>query len=112
MLEPGSTDPEGVTNPTLSNDPDFQWMLSSALQLPRGWLLDFGVRHVDRLPHPDVPRYTAVEGRVAWRHGPRLELALRVLNMFDSAHAEFGAAPNRSVLPRMALLTMDWRFAP
>jgi iron complex outermembrane receptor protein len=112
VLEPGSTDPEGVDNPTLSNDPDFQWMLRSALQLPRGWQLDFGVRHVDRLPHPDVPRYTAVDGRVAWRHGRHLELALRVLNMFDSAHAEFEEAPNRSVLPRMALLTMDWRFAP
>ena len=110
VLEPGSTDPVGVANSTLANDPDFQWMLRSALDLPRGWQLDFGVRHVDSLPSPDVPRYTAVDGRVAWQHGPRFGLVLSVHNLFDAAHAEFEAAPNRSELPRSIHLAMDWRF--
>lgn len=110
VLEPGSTDPVGVANSTLANDPDFQWMLRSALDLARGWQLDFGVRHVDSLPNPDVPRYTAFDGRVAWQHGRQLGVVLSVLNLFDSAHAEFEAAPNRSELPRSVYLSIDWRF--
>ena len=85
-------------------------MLNSALDLPRGWQLDFGVRHVDSLPNPDVPRYTAVDARVAWQHGRRLGLVLGVRNLFDAAHAEFEAAPNRSELPRSVHFALDWRF--
>jgi iron complex outermembrane receptor protein len=110
VLEPGSTDTVGVANSTLANDADFRWTLRSSLALPRGLHLDIGVRRVDSLPTPDVPRYTAVDGHLAWRRGERLELALSVQNLCDDAHPEFGAAPNRSELPRAAFLSVDWRF--
>jgi iron complex outermembrane receptor protein len=110
VLEPGSTDPAGVANPTLANDADFQWMLRSSLQLPLDLQLDLGVRRVDSLPNPRVPRYTAVDGRLAWARGRDLTLDLSVRNLFDAKHPEFEAAPNRSELPRTVLLTVDWRF--
>jgi iron complex outermembrane receptor protein len=110
VLEPGSGDPAGVSNPTLANDADFHWMLRSSVQLPRGLLLDVGVRRVDSLPNPDVPRYTAVDGHLAWFAAEHLGLALSVRNLFDSAHPEFEAAPNRSELPRSVILSVDWRF--
>ncbi len=110
VLEPGSTDPVGVANSTLANDADFRWALRSSLDLPRGLQLDVSVRRVDSLPTPDVPRYTAVDGRLAWAHSERLELGVSVQNLFDDAHAEFEAEPNRSELPRALLLSVDWGF--
>jgi iron complex outermembrane recepter protein len=112
VLEPGSNDPVGVANSTLANDADFRWTLRSSLELPRGLQLDIGIRRVDSLPTPDVPRYTAVDGHLAWARGERLNLGLSVQNLFDDAHAEFEAAPNRSELPRTILLSADWRFGP
>jgi iron complex outermembrane receptor protein len=109
-LEPGSSDPAGVNNPTLANDPEFQWSLRSSLQLPLGLALDLAVRRVDSLPNPDVPRYTAVDARLAWEQSRQFTVDLSVLNLFDAHHAEFEAAPNRSELPRAILLTFDWRF--
>jgi iron complex outermembrane recepter protein len=110
FLEPGSTDPVGVANSTLANDADFRWALRSSLQLSRGLELDISVRRVDSLPTPPVPRYTAVDGHLAWARGERLELGLTVRNLFDEAHPEFEAQPNRSELPRTVLLSADWRF--
>jgi iron complex outermembrane receptor protein len=110
VLEPGSTDPAGVSNPTLANDAEFQWTLRSSLELPRGLQLDLGMRRVDSLPNPDVPRYTAVDARLAWQRNQSLGLTLSVRNLFDAKHPEFEAAPNRSDLPRSVLLIVDWRF--
>ena len=110
VLEPGSADPAGVSNPTLANDAELQWTLRSSLQLAPGLQLDLGVRRVDSLPNPDVPRYTAVDGRLAWESGRPLGLVLSVHNLFDAKHPEFEAAPNRSELPRSVLLTVEWRF--
>jgi iron complex outermembrane recepter protein len=110
VLEPGCGDPAGVNNPTLANDAEFRWTRRWSLQLPRGLLLDVGVRRVDSLPNPDVPRYTAVDGHLAWHQGERLALTLGVRNLFDAAHPEFEAAPNRSELPRSVLVSVDWRF--
>jgi iron complex outermembrane receptor protein len=110
VLEPGSTSPAGVANPTLANDADFRWTLRSSLQLPRGLELDLSVRRVDTLPNPNVPRYTAVDARLAWVHGRRFDLGLSVLNLFDAKHPEFGAAPNRNELPRSVFVAVDWRF--
>jgi iron complex outermembrane receptor protein len=109
VLEPGSADPVGVDNPTLANDADFQWMLRASLRLPR-FGLELGVRHVDSLPNPDVPRYTAMDSHVTWRPGQRVDFVLSVRNLFDAAHPEFEAAPNRSELPRSVFFAVDWRF--
>jgi iron complex outermembrane recepter protein len=109
-LEPGSTDPVGVNNATLANDPDAQWMIATTLDLARGLEVDVAVRHVGSLPAPYLPHYTAVDARLAWRLRPDLALMLAVQNLFDKRHPEFGEAPIYIELPRSALLDVSWRF--
>ena len=65
-LEAGSTDPQGVTNPNLSNDPDYQWLLRASADLAPNHQLDISVRQVGELPNPVVPEYTAVDLRYGW----------------------------------------------
>jgi iron complex outermembrane receptor protein len=88
-LEPGSTDPVGPSNVTLANDPEFQWMLRSSLDLSPTQQLDVMVRRVGALPAPSVPEYTAVDLRYGWRVRPDLELSLAVQNLLDRWHSEF-----------------------
>ncbi|HEX6997149.1 MAG TPA: TonB-dependent receptor [Gammaproteobacteria bacterium] len=109
-LEPGSTDPLGVENDTLANDPERQWSVGTSLDLAHGLELDVTVRHVGSLPHPYVPHYTAVDARLAWRAQPGLMFGLRLKNLFDEGHPEFGPPPVYSELPRSALLDVSWRF--
>jgi iron complex outermembrane receptor protein len=109
-LAPGSTDPTGVNNPNLSNDPRQQAMLRASLDVASNHELDLTLRHVGSLPHPVVPSYTAVDLRYAWRARPELELALVVRNAFDEQHAEFDAAPARSEVARDVYGQIRWSF--
>jgi iron complex outermembrane recepter protein len=109
-LDADSTDPAGVTNPNLSNDPDYQAMLRASVDLSANHQLDVLARHVARLPNPVVPSYTAVDLRYAWRASPDLELSLVVRNAFDSAHVEFNEAPARSEIPRSFYGQVRWSF--
>jgi iron complex outermembrane receptor protein len=107
-LERGSTDLLGVRNPQLSNDPDFQWSLRSSVNLWAGHEFDAMVRHVDGLPNPAVPAYTAVDARYAWRMLNGLELSFVGQNLFDGSHPEFNAAPGRSEFERSVFVQARW----
>jgi len=99
-LEPGSTDPVGVHNETLANDPDYQWFLSATAHLPRDIALDLRARHVEDLQNPAVPEYEAVDASLTWNMRKRLALVLTVQNLFDDSHAEYGPAATRSEIER------------
>lgn len=103
-LKPGSADPVGPS--ALGNDPDYQWMLRSSHNIGEKHELDIMLRHVDKLPEPQVPAYTAVDINYSW-HLPLVVLSLTVQNVFGS-HAESGRADNRSEFPRGAYLTLRW----
>ena len=105
-LKPGSTDPDGPRQ--LGNDPNYQWMLRSALNLPHQQELDVAVRRVAALPEPAVPAYTAVDLRYGWRVSRSLEISLVAQNLLDAAHPEFGAAPGRSEIGRSVFLQARW----
>jgi iron complex outermembrane receptor protein len=105
-LKPGSADPVGPSN--LGNDPDHQWLVRSAFNLPQAQEFDISVRRVAALPEPSVPAYTAVDARYGWRVDRTLELSLAVRNLFDSAHPEFNASPGRSEIRRSFLLQVKW----
>jgi iron complex outermembrane receptor protein len=102
-----AVDPTGVVN--LGNDPDYQWMLRSQLNLPGRWEFDVGLRRVAALPSPVVPAYNAVDARLGWRATKQLDVSLVVHNGFDPDHPEFGAAPGRSEIPRSAFVRLQWR---
>jgi iron complex outermembrane receptor protein len=99
-LKPGSTDPVGVNNETLANDPDRQWLLRATATLPRDIKLDVRARHVEELPNPAVPAYTAVDATFVWNVRKRLAVSVAIQNLFDGAHPEYGPEPTRSELDR------------
>jgi iron complex outermembrane receptor protein len=72
------------------------------------WSVDGFLRYVGRLDAYDVPAYTELTLRTAWRLRPDLEFALVGNNLLADQHAEFGSAPNRAELERDLLLTLDW----
>lgn len=109
-LEPGSTDPGGVTNPNLSNDPEYQGMLRTSIDLASNHQLDMTVRHVAELPNPEVPKYTAIDLRYSWHPRPDLEVSLTVRNAFDPEHPEFNPAATRSEIARDAYGQIRWSF--
>ncbi len=109
-LKAGSTDPVGVDNPTLRNDPDYQWQLRSSFDLPRDFQFDLQLRRVDSLPNPQVPAYTELDLRLAWLVGDALELAVAGRNLLHERHAEYGEAAARSEIGRSVYGLVRWRF--
>jgi len=104
----GSADPVGPS--ALGNDPDFQWTLRSSLNPWPGHEFDVAVRRVAALPDPVVPAYTALDLRYGWRVTPDFIVSVVGRNLLDGGHAEFGAAPGRSVIPRSVLLHLRWEL--
>lgn len=105
--KPGSTDTADMT--VLGNDPNYQWQLRSSLDITPRHEFDLMVRHVDDLPDPAVPSYTAVDARLGWRPGRDIELALTLENIFDSAHPEFAQQTVLGEYGRSAFLKLVWR---
>jgi iron complex outermembrane receptor protein len=103
----GSTDPVGPSN--LGNDPRLQWSLRSIHNL--GERLDAAValRHVDRLPFPAIPSYTAADLVVNWQAHPTLRLSAGVRNAFDGGHAEYQGFSTVSEIPRSAFVSLTYQ---
>jgi iron complex outermembrane receptor protein len=68
------------------------------------------VRQVGALPVPVVPRYTAVDARVAMRLTPGLELSLLLQNLFDKRHVEFNEAGAASQIERKIYVKAVWQL--
>lgn len=109
-LKAGSTDPVGVDNPTLRNDPDYQWQLRSSFDLPHDFQFDLQLRRVDSLPNPQVPAYSELDVRLAWLVGNELEFSLAGRNLLHERHPEYGEASARSEIERSVYGQMRWQF--
>jgi iron complex outermembrane recepter protein len=105
--EPGST--STVSNAGLGNDPHRWFSLRSTLDLTPRHEFDLMLRHVAKLPNPEVPSYTAIDARFGWHVAKALELSLLLQNMFDPGHAEWGAAGNRAEYRRAFFVKALWR---
>jgi iron complex outermembrane recepter protein len=109
-LEPGSTDPVGVNNPTLRNDPDYQWMVRSSMDVSKTIELDVSLRGVAALPNPVVPAYSEMDIRLGWRPTSRLALSLNGRDLLHDSHPEFGDPSSRSEIRRRASCDVRWSF--
>jgi iron complex outermembrane receptor protein len=105
-LKPGSGD-TGVA--VAGNDPERQFLARSSHDLGGGQELEVVVRDVGALPSPEVPSYTALDVRYAWRVRPGLELSVAGRNLLDEQHPEFGAAATRSEIERSIFARLTWR---
>jgi iron complex outermembrane receptor protein len=92
------------------NDPAYQWLLRSSLDLPGSTELDIRARYVGALPNPSVPAYSALDMRIAWRLRRELELSLVGQNLLDSGHVEFGNPATASEMARGAYLKLKWNY--
>jgi len=68
--------------------PRYQFSLRSGFDLPQQVKFDFWVRHVAALPLIDVPAYTGIDARLAWRARRDLELSLVGQNLNQAEHPE------------------------
>jgi len=109
-LERGSTDPVGVDNDTLRNDPDYVWTLRSRFDLGRNVQLDLQWRRVAALPAPVVPAYSELDARFAWLLSEKLELSLVGRNLLHDSHPEYGNALSRSEYERSLYGQVRWQY--
>ena len=107
-LKPDSLDPNQGT--AEGNDPQQHWRFRSQWTLLDSLQLDLLLRHVDSLPQPQVPAYTAVDINLSWQFKQQLSLSLNGQNLFDSQHSEFGRAADRSEMERRVYVGVKWHF--
>jgi iron complex outermembrane receptor protein len=110
QLKAGSTDPVGVDNPTLRNDPEFQWSLRSSFDLPRSVQLDLDLRRVGARPEPQVPAYTELNVRLAYTVFEHLELSVAGRNLLHARHPEYGDPVSRGQTERDIYGQIRWQF--
>jgi iron complex outermembrane receptor protein len=101
---------EAALDQHAGNDPEYQAMLRSQMNLTDTVELDFGLRAVDDLPNPGVPAYVAADLRIGWRATDKLELAVGAFNLFDKRHPEAGDVASRREVRRSLYASARWRF--
>ncbi len=106
-LRPDSTDPVGVNNDTLANDPHSLYSLKSTSQLGDHLLLDLHLRRVGRLHTFDVPAYTAIDSHLNWKINEQVSLHVTGRNL-NGRHREFESIANGIYVQREALLGVTW----
>jgi iron complex outermembrane receptor protein len=106
----GRTDTVGVDNPSLHNDPDYQWLLHSWLDLPYDLELDIHLRRVGALVTEPVPAYTELDVRLGWKPVEGVDVSLVGRNLLHRDHPEFGPAISRSELERAVLVQLRVRL--
>jgi iron complex outermembrane recepter protein len=105
-----------ANNPSIEGkNPSHTWQLRSSWNVAEDKELDFTLRHVAALSHPDtpasaVPSYTAVDARFGWQLAPDLELSVVGKNLFGTEHEEFGPAVTRSEIPASISVNLVWQL--
>jgi len=99
-FKPGASGLVGVGQS--GNDPHGHALLTSSLDLGRNQSFDVSLRHVARLPDPELPAYTELSARYAWRISDVWELSMRGVNLLHKRHQEYpggtGTFINRGIL--------------
>lgn len=113
----GQVDINDALNETA--DPEHQFSVRSALDLPRNVQLDATLRWVDTL-HTNsgatpgtVPAYFELDSRLAWRVRPQIELSLDGRNLLHAHHPEYGfPEPTRIEIDRSIYAKIAWSRGP
>ena len=109
-LREGKPDLFAEVPTTEGQNPAYWWTLRSSWD-PRDDIgIDLNLRQVARLRMPDVPRYTALDLRMAWRPVAALELALYGQNLTGGGHGEFTEVATRQQLKRAWFAQVQWHF--
>lgn len=104
--DPVESNYDGIT-------PRHQFSLRSSLDLNERLQWDAWLRYVSDLEVPDVPAYTTLDMRLAWKVDRNLTLSLVGLNLLDRQHPEFGnffVNSRESEIERSFYVRADWKF--
>jgi iron complex outermembrane receptor protein len=93
-------------------DPQHQFFLRSAFDLPHNVQFDVMFRHVDSLPRFRLDSYQTLDLRLAWMPSRNLELAFLGRNLTDDRHFESGELPilTPTAIERDFLAIVRWNF--
>lgn len=99
-------------NPGLN--PTHRARIQAAFDLPHRLQWDIGASHTSRLRATNVPAYTQVDTRLAWRPRASVEFDLVAQHLLDAGHVEWipvgGGALYESVeVPRSVVARVTWR---
>jgi iron complex outermembrane receptor protein len=107
-LETGTTDISGAAS--LGDDPSYQLLLRSSMNLRPSLLLDIGLRVVDGLETPATPGYVEGEARLGWLVSDRVELFVAGTNLIHRTHAESNDDGRGQLVERSVLMGARLRF--
>jgi iron complex outermembrane receptor protein len=74
------------------DDPTWQFLLRSSMNLNSKVKLDLDLRSVASLPAPASPSYTELNAHLGWALSERLQVSARGYNLLHSQHLELGTA--------------------
>ncbi len=113
QLHPDATSVDKTSEVTEGASPRHQFQLHSSLKLWRNFDLDTALYRVSSLRSQQVPGYTRIDTRLAWRLRDNLEISGGVQNLLNSRHLEFNGfdiATLPSQVRRSAYGKMIFRF--
>lgn len=91
------------------NDPDWEAMLKSSMDVGCCLSFDAVLRRVDELPDPQLSDYYELTARLGWRISDVLELSVTGLNLLRSDHREY-PDPNGLRIRRSVFAEARWTF--
>jgi iron complex outermembrane receptor protein len=106
--EPGSTDT--TFGSSEAHDPTQYGTLRQSLDLPAHLQFDLGFRYVGQIVNQAVPAYGDLDGRLAWKVTPAVELSIAGQNLLHASHAEFGLPSTRFDATRGVIGKIVWGF--
>lgn len=108
--EPGSLAADPTAGAAEIADPERQYFLRSSLDLPHGIEIDAFFRRVGHIVEGNVPAYSELDVRLAWRPTEKLELSLIGSNLLHARHPEFGALPTWHEMSRAVYGKVLWAY--
>lgn len=107
-LDPDSRDTSGLQ--AGGNDPSYQLMLRSQMQMNDRFTVDLRLRAVDDLPDPAVPAYVEAAANLSYRLTDSVSLSVTGRNLLDDHHPETGAPAERREPMRSLYAGLRWSF--
>jgi iron complex outermembrane receptor protein len=107
-LDPDSVDITQMQ--AAGNDPSYQLLLRSQMEINDRLTVDLRLRAVDDLPDPPVPAYIEADANIAFRITEDVELSVTGRNLFDEHHPETGPLIGRREARRSIYAGLRWTF--
>jgi iron complex outermembrane recepter protein len=105
---PGSTDRSGGSGE--SHDPERQFTITSAADLPANLGFDATVRYVSRIANQQIPAYAELGARLAWQPVTAWSVSVVGQNLLHRRHVEFGSTGGAREIPRGVYGSVEWHF--